>query len=57
MRTKVEYKDGFLNKETKELKYKSIREIKMVQSVLERIFGIGYVLRCWLAYWHFLYLG
>ncbi len=39
--TKVEYKDGFLNKEEKELKYKYIREIVMNQNVLERLFNIG----------------
>ena len=37
--TKVEYKDGFLNKEEKELKY--IREVTMSQNILERIFNIG----------------
>ena len=39
--TKVEYKDGFLNKEEKELKYKYIREVTMNKSILERIFNIG----------------
>lgn len=39
--TKVEYKDGFLNKEEKELKYKYIREVTMTQNILERIFNIG----------------
>ena len=39
--TKVEYKDGFLNKEEKELKYKYVREVTMHQSVLERMFDIG----------------
>ena len=39
--TKVEYKDGFLNKEEKELKYKYIREVTMSQNILERIFNIG----------------
>ncbi len=39
--TKVEYKDGFFNKEQKELKYKYIREITMSQNILERICGIG----------------
>ncbi len=39
--TKVEYKDGFLNKEEKELKYKYIREVTMTQNILERIFKIG----------------
>lgn len=39
--TKVEYKDGFLNKEEKELKYKSVREVTMTQGILERMFGLG----------------
>ena len=39
--TKVEYIDGFLNKEEKELKYKHIREVALKQNILERIFGIG----------------
>lgn len=39
--TKVEYVDGFLNKEEKELKYKFVREVTMSQSIFERICGIG----------------
>ncbi len=39
--TKIEYKDGYLNKEEKELKYKHIREVTMTQNVLERICNIG----------------
>ena len=39
--TKVEYIDGFLNKEEKELKYKYVREVTMSQSILERMCGIG----------------
>ena len=39
--TKVEYVDGFLNKEEKELKYKFVREVTMSRSILERICGIG----------------
>ncbi|MBR3887766.1 MAG: PH domain-containing protein [Clostridia bacterium] len=39
--TKVEYVDGFLNKEEKEVKYKYIREVTMTQNVVERFFGIG----------------
>lgn len=39
--TKIEYKDGFLNKEEKELKYRYIREITMNQNLLERLCGIG----------------
>lgn len=41
LKTKIEYVDGFLNKEEKQLKYEHIREITMSQNVLERIFGIG----------------
>lgn len=39
--TKVEYVDGFLNKEEKELKYKHIREVALKQNVIQRLFGIG----------------
>lgn len=39
--TKVEYIDGFLNKEEKELKYKYVREVTMSQSILERMCDIG----------------
>lgn len=39
--TKVEYKNGFLDKMEKELKYKNIREVTMSQNVLERLFKIG----------------
>lgn len=39
--TKIEYKDGFLNKEEKELKYKYVREVTMSRNVLERLCGIG----------------
>lgn len=39
--TKVEYKDGFINKEEKELKYKYIREVTMSQNILERLCDIG----------------
>ena len=38
---KLEYVDGFINKEQKELKYKHIREVTMSQNILERIFNIG----------------
>ena len=38
---KVEYKDGFLNKEEKELKYKYVREVTMSQNILERLCCIG----------------
>ena len=42
-RTKIEYIDGFFNKEEKELKYKFIREVTMSRNLLERICGIGTV--------------
>jgi len=38
---KLEYIDGFINKEQKELKYKNIREVTMSQNIIERIFKIG----------------
>lgn len=40
-KTKVEYIDGFFNKEEKEVKYKFIREVTMTQNIFERMFGIG----------------
>lgn len=40
-KTKVEYKDGFFNKEEKELKYKFVREVIMTQNILERMCNIG----------------
>lgn len=40
-KTKVEYVDGFLNKEEKELKYKHIREVALRQNIIQRMFGIG----------------
>lgn len=39
--TKIEYKDGFLNKEEKELKYKYIREVTLNKSIIERMFNMG----------------
>lgn len=39
--TKVEYIDGFLNKEQKELKYKHIREVALRQNIIQRMFNIG----------------
>lgn len=39
--TKVEYIDGFLNKEEKELKYKYVREVTMNQNIIERLFKLG----------------
>lgn len=38
---KIEYIDGFINKEEKELKYKYIKEITMTQNIFERMFGLG----------------
>lgn len=38
---KLEYVDGFINKEEKELKYKNVREVTMTQSIVERMFGLG----------------
>ena len=38
---RVEYIDGFLNRERKELKYKYVREVTMSQNVLESLCGIG----------------
>lgn len=38
---KLEYVDGFFNRCEKELKYTSIREITMHQSVFERMFNLG----------------
>ena len=40
-KTKVIYKDGFLNKTQKEVKYKHIREIVMRQSFFQRFFNLG----------------
>ena len=37
----MEYVDGFLNKEEKELKYKYVREVTMSRKTLERICGLG----------------
>ncbi len=39
--TKVEYIDGFLNKEQKELKYKHVREVALGQNIIQRLFNIG----------------
>ena len=39
--TKVEYEDGFFNKEQKEIKYKYVREVLMTQNILERLCAIG----------------
>ncbi len=38
---KIIYRDGFLNKEEKELEYKNIRSVILSQNVLQRICNIG----------------
>lgn len=40
-KTKVIYKDSFLNVSEKEVKYKYIREVTMRQTIIQRIFNIG----------------
>ena len=40
-KTKVIYRDSFLNLSEKEVKYKYIREVTMSQNILERFCGIG----------------
>lgn len=40
-KTKVEYIDGFLNKEQKQLKYEHIREVSSTQNIIERMFNLG----------------
>ena len=40
-RTKVIYKDSFLNMSEKEVKYKYIREVTMRQTFIQRYFNIG----------------
>ena len=40
-RTKVIYKDSFLNLSEKEVKYKYIREVTMRQTFIQRYFNIG----------------
>lgn len=39
--TKVEYIDGFFNKEQKRVKYQFVREVTMNQNIFERFCGIG----------------
>lgn len=39
--TKVIYKDGFINKSEKEVKYKYIREVSKRESFIQRCFGLG----------------
>ena len=43
-KTKVTYKDGFLNKSEKEVKYKHIREISKRESIFQRLFGLGSII-------------
>ena len=40
-KTKVIYKDGFINKSEKEVKYKHIREVSKRESFIQRFFGLG----------------
>ncbi len=40
-KTKVIYRDSFLNVSEKEVKYKYIREVTMRQTIIQRIFNIG----------------
>lgn len=40
-KTKVIYKDSFLNVSEKEVKYKYIREITMRQTFIQRYFNLG----------------
>lgn len=42
--TKIEYKNGFLNKSEKTLKYKDIREVEKKEGILERIFKLGTII-------------
>ncbi len=39
----LEYKDSFLNQQTKVLKYKNITEIEVIRNVWERINGLGII--------------
>lgn len=43
-KTKVIYKDGFLNKSEKEVKYKYIREVGMRQTFFQRFFNLGNII-------------
>lgn len=43
-RTKVIYKDSFLNVSEKEVKYKHIREVTMRQTFFQRFFNIGSII-------------
>ena len=43
-KTKVNYKDSFLNVSEKEVKYKYIREVTMRQTFIQRFFNIGNII-------------
>lgn len=43
-KTKVIYKDSFLNVSEKEVKYKYIREVTMRQTIIQRIFNLGTII-------------
>ena len=43
-RTKVIYRDSFLNVSEKEVKYKYIREVTMRQTFVQRFFNIGNII-------------
>ena len=43
-KTKVTYKDSFLNVSEKEVKYKFIREVTMRQTIFQRMFNIGTII-------------
>ncbi|MBO5141738.1 MAG: PH domain-containing protein [Clostridia bacterium] len=43
-RTKILYKDSFLNQTEKEVKYKHIREALLSRTVTDRIFGFGRII-------------
>lgn len=40
-KNKLEYRDGFINIEEKEIKYSAVREVVMSQNIIERLFGLG----------------
>lgn len=43
-KTKVTYRDSFLNLSEKEVKYKYIREVTMRQTIFQRMFNIGTII-------------
>lgn len=43
-KTKVNYKDSFLNLSEKEVKYKYIREVTMRQTIFQRMFNLGTII-------------